>query len=1585
MNLLELPVRRPVSVAMAFLAIALLGMVALQRMPIELFPPLQGDSLYVEFWRSGAEPAVVEREILVPLHRRVSALPMVAESGGQVSGSSGEYWVRFERGTDMKVRELELRRIAAAIQREQPRNTSSIRVSSTESRSSGMGSYVMTINVAGGADRNALFDLVDQLLVPRIAAIAGVSEAIAGGGAPRRVTVEIDPQRVAAAAVTPEQVVQAVSRTVGAIRHVGAIESEDGRVQVLVDGQPTGVHALREARVTADGPAKLGHVANVSYGFAPETSVFRVNGKPAVGIFVFKEQHANLIRLGEALREKVETLREEVAPLGLELVIGQDGAEEVEEQIGRLARLGLTGFPIALLVLFLFLRDWRAVAVVGLAVPVSLLGACALLYLTGQSLNLLSLAGISLSVGLLIDNSVVVFEAVLRRLERGADPSVAVRAGLQRTVRAIAAASLTTAIVFLPVTLVDLSTLARAIIEILALAILLPVGASLLVAVGLVPVLAYRLAAPAAQRRVARQKEQREKLGGRRKPDPVRILFTGVLASALRRPSSLLAAVVAAVFASLFAVPIVLANSTQPEAQLVDEVQLLARFAKGRATVAATSAAVEKVEEALVAVDGVATVYADVGQTGASIRVELAPVEERPPDLAPARIREVAKTAAKRTKGLEILRPGEDRQRGKGDDDDFEAPVALNQIVLSGPETAPLQRLARDMASRLEALPEVSQAWQWTPPGMEELWVEPNRRAFEAFGLTLDEVLPALQVAGREGMPVSRGFVLPSGREVPVVVERVGAREPTAVRGLRDMRVHTQSGVAPVQALASIRQMPAPPLIQHRNGRREASVYYRVSRDVPESGLGRVAAERAIAAVAQAVPRPPGYTVETVETEEETAMAAKLGVLAVLLLLLVLGMTFESLTLPVLVLLALPLTILGAVWTLLLTGTPFTSYAQAGVVLLLGLTVNPAILLVDRIQHRVRGGWSPGAAALASVRERTRPVLMTSATTIAALWPLALETGRENEVWPPFATVVMGGLATSTVLTLLVIPVAFVLMQRLDRLFGRVGPWLVVGWLAATIAVMLALTLTDVVTSLLWQVVVCLLVGSGLLAVVVVLFRDRQLPMPATATGPPLLDVRNLKKIYGLPGPFRRALRAPTDFAAAVAAERGSVGGVARFEEGDWVRRFGPGLVLAAAPFALSIWINGGGWKLILWLLGAAFAARLASDARRARGKVDASGAVEPGGVEGALRVALPWLALLAFTALMVVAPRLRDEAAIALQWPVVGALLLGLGQLVRWSAVRQQRGLLPARVTSGPLRHPRTLLRGWARRVGGFDLPSAPVEALTAVSFRVQKGMVGILGPNGAGKTTLLRQLAGILDPTRGAIILGGVHLGAVRRVLARWLGYLPQDAGMPGGLSPREYLAYFAGLYDLPLDVRGERVESLLREVGLVEKADAPIKSLSGGQRQRVAVARTLLRLPPVIIVDEPTVGLDPRERIRFRNLLSRLAEDRIVLFSTHVVEDVAVACERVLVLAHGRLVFDGVPSALSEAAQGRVWEARSPAQDAFALPSGAILAEEAPVAGGMVLRRILAETAPTADAAPSSARLEDGYLWLISKPRP
>ena len=1583
--MLSLPIRRPVAVAMFFLGIVLVGAVAWQRMPVELVPALAGDRLFVSFSRPGSEPQVVEREILLPLQARVAALPRVSESWAEIRGSSGNYQVGFEPGTDLKVRELELQRIAAALQRAQPRGTF-VNVSSFDS--SVLASFAMMVHVLGpeNEDRNALHDLVEELVAPRFASISGVSQAMTSGGAGRQVTVTVDPDRTAALGVTTEAVTQSVNSNVGHLRYLGKLESEAGRMPVILDGRPAGLHSLGEVRIDANRPVLLRHVSDLRYGSGREESLLRINGQPAVGVVVFQEEGANLVRLGRQLRARVAELQTELRPLGLDLVIGFDAADMVEDQITRLARLGASGFVIALVVLFLFLRRWRAVAVVAVAVPVSLLAALSMLYLVGQSLNLLTIFGLALAVGLLVDNSVVVFEAVQRHLERGADPATAVREGLRRTVRAIIAASATTAIVFLPLILVDFDdVMVRELGEVMALSILLPLGASLLVALGLVPLLAHRLAAPAALRRLADTRRRRAERGDLVAPDRARMLFGGVVARALRHPPAWIAGTAAALLVTVvIALPWVTVQSATQEAPEADTVQLATRFSSGQGSIEAASQAMGRLERVVQELDGVDRVEAMIREDGGSLTVQLADPAERPLGFSAERVRMAVRLAAREVQGLEILRPGEDQMGGGGGGGQQGLGALLGgspaEVVLSGPDSEQLETLAESVRARLESMPQVFQAWMSTQPGMEEIWVEPNRRAFEAFGLTLDAVLPFLRLVGREGERSQTGFVLPTGRELPLVVERKDARRQRgASSDLTRMRIQTDSGVVPVLALASVRRMPASSMIVHHNGRRELSVLYRLSPDVPDTGPNRVAIEDQIAAAVRSVPRPAGFTVETPGQEEASSWYRRILGPVIALLFLVLAMTFESLTLPVLVLFAVPLTVLGATWALVFAGMPFDVMAAFGAVTLIGLAVNPAILLVDRMQQLVLGGgWSAGAAALASVRERTRPVLMTTATTVAALWPLALATGRENEIWPPFATIVIGGLVTSALLTLLIVPVGFILLRKLDLLFGRVGPWLVLAWLGATVAAVGMLIVTGTVTSLLWQVVVALLIGGGLLAVVVLVFRPRDLPEPACEQGPPALDVRCLRKVYGLPGPLRATLRASKDFAARV-LERGG----RAFDPADARDRLLPLAVGAAGVGFLALQLQSTFWRFALWMVAAALGSRLMLQVRRARGRADATGAVLPGGVEGWIAGMLPWATVGMFTWFNAFEPWLSGEAIAAVfVLPVIVSLLLAVGQAARRSARRQSSGALGARATRGWLRSPRSLWRRWATRLGGFDLPATPVLALAGVNFKITRGMVGVLGPNGAGKTTLLRQLAGVLDPTRGTIGLGGVPLRAVQRYLARWVGYLPQDAGLPGGMTARQYLSYFAALYDLPRRVRRQRVNDLLEEVGLAAKTDVPIKALSGGMRQRVAVARTLLRLPPVIIVDEPTVGLDPRERIRFRNLLSRLGRDRIVLFSTHVVEDVAVACERVLVLAGGRLLFDGEPDALAAAARGRVWELRTAPDVLLDLPAGAIRAEATPAADGSVAHRVLATEPPGEAARPLDAALEDGYLWLLAR---
>ena len=1594
-----LAIRRPVAVTMFFVGLVMLGGFAWQRLPVELFPALTGDSLHVSFFRPGSEPETIEREILMPLEARVRTLPRVAETWGEVTGSGGSFTVRFERGVDLKVRELEMRRIAADLARTQPRDAFlDVRADDT----SVFSSFAMVLQATGSDDEDALYDLVEEMITPQLAAVPGVSQAMVGGGASRQLTVWVDPNRCAALGVTTEQVTAAVRGAAGRLRYLGSLEDEAGRTAVMLDGRPVGTVSMGEVRVVPDRPVLVRHVAEVEIGSGRRQMLYRVNGEPSVGVVVFQEEGANLVRLGRDLRRRIEEINQEFEPLGIRLLVSFDAADLVETQIDRLRNLGLSGFAIALLVLFLFLRQWRAVAVVAVAVPVSLAVALAFLHVAGLSLNLFTLFGLAVGVGLIVDNSVVVFESVQRRLERGRHPDDAAAGAIRRTGRAIVAASVTTAIVFLPAVIVDLeSSLVQNLIALLALAILLPLFGSLLVAIGLVPLLARHLAAPAAIRRLTRLRQRRQRFSGRAPPDPTRILFAGVLASALRRPASWITGVVAAVVLSVIAALSLVASSGPGQAPIADQVQFSVRLPEGRGSLESAVRIFERLET-IQEVDGVDRVESVIREEGGSLTVHLVDEDERPEELTAARVRQLLRPPARRA-GAELLNPGEGagpggRGGGSGGGGGGDAKELLgggpSRVVLSGNDNEQLTDLAAQVTERLREIEGIASAYQAVRPGPDELHVSPNRSAFDTFGVLLDEVLPMLNLAGREGARIAAGFPLASGRELPIVVQRLEDRRDGAqlmdgssvdrdvsLSGLQRLRVSTGVGVLPVAALAQVRQAPPSPVITHHNGVREREVLYTLSPDVPRRGPARDAFDRSLDQAIARIHRPAGTTIALDRSEESTNWFRRIAVPVVLLVFLVLAVTFESMTLPILVLVALPLALLGSVWALVLTGIGFEAMALLGALVLLGLAINPAVLLVDRMQqHTLGAGWSPGAAALAAVRERARPVLMTSATTIAALAPLSVSTGRENELWPPFATLVIGGLLTATVLTLLVIPVGFVFLRRLDELFSRVGPWVVLAWLGAVIAITAPLFGFGVIESLFWQVATTVLISGALLGLTVWLLPKPPTPEPEAVAGPPRLVVRHLRKTYGLPGPVRRALRASTEFARRVASSGGQA-----FHPADARDRLLPLLLLLAGAITLAVRMQASLVILGIWIAILVLGSSLLREIRRARGRADALGRVEPGGVEGAAAALLPW-GLLAWLAApeMIADPEVGGFVALAIISTII--LLIQLGRrTARVETMRREQGMSRRRRARG-LRG--RILRFWrtaATRLFGLDLPLDTVKALAAVSFDVDRGMVGVLGPNGAGKTTLLRQLTGILDSTRGRITLGGVPLLSIRKRLARYVGYLPQDAGLPPRLTARQYLEYYAALYQIDASERAGRVSTLLREVGLDERADEQIGSYSGGMRQRVAVARTLLRLPPIIVVDEPTVGLDPRERVRFRNLLSRLAKDRIVLFSTHVVEDVAVACERVLVLTRGRMVFDGHPAALSREAEGRVWSWRTAdGTEAPELPEGAVLADQKPEPDGASSLRVLAADRPHERAEPVEPTLEDGYLWLARSVR-
>ncbi len=272
-------------------------------------------------------------------------------------------------------------------------------------------------------------------------------------------------------------------------------------------------------------------------------------------------------------------------------------------------------------------------------------------------------------------------------------------------------------------------------------------------------------------------------------------------------------------------------------------------------------------------------------------------------------------------------------------------------------------------------------------------------------------------------------------------------------------------------------------------------------------------------------------------------------------------------------------------------------------------------------------------------------------------------------------------------------------------------------------------------------------------------------------------------------------------------------------------------------------------------------------------------------------------------------------------------------------------------------------------------------VTALDGIDITIDEGMFGLLGPNGAGKTTLMRILAGIVNPSKGQVVIGGLDLSTEKgkRAIKAMLGYLPQELGMYPDLTARQFVEYMAILKGMDESVaRLRRVDEVIELVGLGDAADRKIKGFSGGMKRRVGIAQALVNNPRILIVDEPTAGLDPEERIRFRNLLVNLAVDRVVILSTHIVEDIGQTCSDMAILARGRLLFRGSPVDLTQAAEGKVWLVTS--HGPRKPDNGLTVVSMLHLAEGVQYRLVGQDPSSYGAAQPAQPGLEDGYVWLM-----
>lgn len=1079
---------------MAVLAVAVFGALAVRELQVELLPDLSHPTLTVRTEHVDAAPLSIEQFVTRPIEEAVGVIPGVREMRSASRAGLSEVTLQFDWGEDMDVTALEVREKLGLV--ELPRDAERSRVLRFDP------SLDPILRVAFSGDRplEELRQLAERLLKPKIESIRGVAAARVRGGLEPEVQVEADEKRLAALGLTLDDLGRAlrqanVNLPGGTLRDYGTL------YLVRTLNEFVDIEQL-ERTVVRDGPegrVLVGEVAEVRLGHRDRQEVTRSAGDEVVELAIHREGAANTVAVAAEVRAELDRLQGELAD-DLTLTVLADQSRFVSAAIRQVQVAALLGGLLAILVLYFFLRQLRPTLLIALSIPASLLATFLGLRQFGVTLNVMSLGGLALGIGMLLDNSIVVLEAIDRRRRAGDSNAEAASRGGGEVASAVTAATLTTVCVFLPVVFVE--GIAGQLFSDLAITVCLCLVASLFVSLTLIPAVAGLGSDPTGVLSDAASLGPRAwlkrlsdfVLGRDRTLDsdgdtppgrwrrflhwlrvvlffPVRLvlailaLVVGLVAALLTRAWQLIAwlfevvswpllsvvdgigrlyprllrsalahggLVVLVAFLGLLACwPLARdlgTNLVPPLAR--GEFGLRLRLPAGT-PLEVTAEHVERLEEGLIADGRFAAVFSSVGAlpatasglptTGENLaQVDLA--------LPPGSTSVDEADAVARCRELLGLFPDIEVELVRPTILSLSPPVAIDVLA---DDLEVLDAATERVAAALSELPELADVSTTLEPGHPELRVRLDRDRAAAMGLSAEAL-------GQTLRRQLRGEVLGQLRQDE---ERIDIRLRSHESG-RDrigevgaLRMRTSTGESvPVSALAQVELGQGPAAIHRFENSRAA----RVSAKVPAVDLAS-----ALATVRETLdevrPELPGGAVAELSGQEKDMKTSfdslRLALaLAVFLVLVVMAMQFESLKQPFVILLSVPLGAIGVVLTLVLLGRNIDVFVLLGVVMLAGIVVNNAIVLVDAVSRRRREGQALDAALEAAGGERLRPILMTTATTVLGLLPMALGLGEGDELRAPLAITVIGGLTGSTVLTLLVIPCLYRLVNaRAER------------------------------------------------------------------------------------------------------------------------------------------------------------------------------------------------------------------------------------------------------------------------------------------------------------------------------------------------------------------------------------------------------------------------------------------------------------------------------------------------------------------------------------------------------------------------
>ncbi len=1016
MNLPVLAIRRPVAVLMAVCIVLVLGVFSFAGLPVDLLPEMNFPMMAVFAAYEGASPEEVEAMVTRPLEEVLATVPGIEKITSSSGQGSATVLLEFSWGTDLEVRGLDVREKIDLVKGVLPDEVETPTVFQFDPSLM----PILWLSVGGESSPAELKRLAQERVKPRLERIEGVASATVTGGVEREIRVLADPSRLAYHGLTLEQLGQLL-RAENLNVSAGRLADGARELQVRLLGEFRGAADLENVVLKA-GPAGtlyLREVAEVIEGFTEERQLTRLNGKPGLSVSVHKQSGANTVRVSAAVQRALRELAGDL-PAGTEIGVIFDQAQFINQSVGNMLNMGLSGGFLAMMVLYLFLRNWRSTLVISLAMPVSVVATFVLMYFNGLTLNLITLGGLALGIGMMVDNAIVILENVFRFRQQGMEGKEAATAGSNEVAGAIVASTLTTVVVFLPVVFVE--GLASQIFSSMAWTVSFALLASLAVALTLVPLFCSRLLKITESASGGMSARFAGTLGG------VDSFYGRLLYLALGRRKLVVGVMVVSLLAAAALVPLVGTEFIpgMDDNWLVVDVRL-----PDGASLAETKQLVLRLEERLLQMEEARDTFVNIGassgmNTGAGGQSNRATLEVRLKDrgkraLSNSAAADKIRILAADTAGAEItVRPSQNMTLGSGG-----APV---DILLKGDSLPMLQQLAGEVkaiVAQVAGTREVSTSFDRAWPEMQ---IRVDRERAAALGIQSMAVGSTLRTA-LGGQVITR---LQLGGQETEVRLQVPAELRESVSGLQSLEVASPAGLrVPLGEVAVFSPAMGAASIDRHDQVRSASV----TAQLAGRPLGNVVADIRLGLERLALPQ--GYTVEFAGEQQQMAESfASLWLallLAVLLVYMIMAAQFESLLHPFIIMFALPPVFVGVVLALAVTGRTLNVPALIGVIMLAGIVVNNAIVLVDYINQLRQRGYSCREAILTAGPVRLRPILMTTLTTVLGMLPMALGRGAGAETQAPLATAVIGGLSASTLLTLLVVPVVYSLLDDLGE------------------------------------------------------------------------------------------------------------------------------------------------------------------------------------------------------------------------------------------------------------------------------------------------------------------------------------------------------------------------------------------------------------------------------------------------------------------------------------------------------------------------------------------------------------------------